>query len=309
MRKLYPFLLVSFSLFSTVIYADIDPDDVGPENIETPLKEAQSGPFKFRVLGDYIGKAKVKNSWGFHKLTFGTVQAEAGLVYYYDECINEAANVTVFYENTVLDWKSNPYFNQTDYSTAGITLGATTQRLPNWTWNGQLSISFDNLKYWNFSDYMYYDILLWGRYEFCDNIGVHIGFFAETGMKIDLVYPVIGVDWTYNEHWKVSAVFPLNVSIVYSYNKTWSFDVAARFFDERNRLGKNQYLSQGLWHYQSTGAEVGINFTPGKWISANIHAGTTVGGRLKIADKNYNHRQRIRLDPAPYAGGEIEVNF
>lgn len=309
MKKFYPLLLTALALATVNSYADIDPDDFGIEGIDSPIKDAEDGPFKIRFQGDYVRPAKVKDSFNFHKLTFATAQAEIGMVFYYDECIEEGANVTVFYENSYLEWKSNPFFNQTDYNTAGFTLGAFSKRLANWTWNGQLTVSFDNLKYWNISDYMYYDILLWGRYNVLDNLGFHIGFFAETGMKIDRVYPVIGIDWVYDCHWKLNAIFPLNMSIVYTLDTSWSFALGARIFDERNRVGKNQFLSEGLWHYQAAGAEIGVYYALGKRLTANIHAGSTLGGRIRIGNKNWEHRQRIRLDPAPYAGGEITYNF
>lgn len=289
--------------------ADLDPDDVGSERIGEPFDEAENGPFKFRVLGDYIGEAKIKNSYGLHKLQFATVQAEAGMVVYYDECYEEGINITAYYEETQLNWKSNPFFNQEDYSSAGFTVGAFSKRLPNWTWAAQLFVAFDNLKYWNFNDYMLYDLLLWGRYEYNDCLGLHIGFYAETGMKIDRLYPIIGVDYTFNEQWKINAVFPTNMSIMYTLNKCWAFGIAGRVFDERNRVGENQYLSEGLWHYLTSGGEFGIYFTPKKWVYVNVHAGTTFGGRIKISDRHNNHRQRIRLDPAPYAGGEVALSF
>ncbi len=301
--------MTGLTFINTQISADVDPQDIGSENIKAPEEEAGAGPFKLRALVDVVGKAKVKNSFANNHLYFSTGQGEAGLVYYYDACIEEGANVVLLYQNTYLDWEANPYFTQKDISTLGLELGGFTKRLPDWTWSGQLTINFDNVGYWNFQDYMYYDMLLWGRYAYCKNIGLHIGFLAETGMKMDRVYPIIGVDWEYDCNWKVNLIFPLNISVVYTINTAWSVAFASRFFDERHRVKKKEWLSEGLWHYQSTGAEFGINYTPTKWISANLHAGSTLGGHLKIADRHYKHRHRVRLDPAPYVGGEVTVNF
>ena len=272
-------------------------------------KRPPAGPFRIHALGDAVGKAKIKNSFRGNNLYFSTGWAEAGFVYYYDACIEEGASVALVYQNTYLDWQSNPYFSQKDITTLTLDFAGFSKRLCKWDWNGQLSINFDNVGYWDVSDYMYYDLLLWGRYAYFKNLGVHIGFLAETGMKMDRVYPIIGIDWTYDCHWKLNLIFPLNISVVYTINNAWSFTIASRFFDERHRVKKKEWLSEGLWHYQSTGVEFGVNYNYHKWIVANIHAGTTLGGHLKIADRHYKHRQRIHFDSAPYAGGEITVSF
>ncbi len=304
-KNLALFFNLSFAITSCA-FCDIDPDDIGAKHED---KADERGPFHVEMHADYVSKAKVKDSEKFHKLTFGSAQIEAGAIYYYDPCYEEGANVTVFYENTLLDWDSNPNFKQEDYSAAGFTLGGFSKRLPDWTWKGQLVVNFDNLKHWTFSDYMYYNMLLWGRYEVCDNVGLHIGFLGETGMKIDRVYPVIGFDWTYNCHWKINAIFPVNMSVVYTLNPTWSFALAGRVFDERSRVGKHEHLSEGLWHYQQSGAELAVFFTPTKKISANLHVGTTFAGHLKIADKHYHHGSRVHLEGSPYAGGELDIKF
>jgi hypothetical protein len=291
------------------LFGDIDPTDVGPENINEPFEEVKQGPFSIDVTADFIGRTKLRDTSGFHNLKLGSGQIEFAMVYYYEPCIQEGANVSVIYQNTDLQWRSNPYFSQSNYTTAAVTLGFFSKRLPEWTWNTKLWVYFDNLEYWNASDYMYYDLLLWGRYDYCDNIGVHIGFFAETGMKMDRLYPVIGIDYTYSERWKISFVFPLNMSLVYTINRTWDIALAARIFDERNRAKPHDYWSKALWRYTATGIELGVDFHPTASVSANLHVGSTVSGRLKVSDHKYQHRQRISLDPAPYAGGEVQVSF
>lgn len=311
MKKIFPLLLVGIAIFSFTfhLHADDDLEDIGSEKVEEPADDSAGGPFKIKFTADIVGKTKVQNSFSKQHLYFGTGQVEVGFVYYYDPCLEEGANVSVFYQNTYLNWKSNPFFRQKDISTVGFSLGAFSKRLPDWTWSTRVAVNFDNIEYWNLRDYMYYDLLLWGRYEYCDNFGIHIGVLAYTGMKIDLVYPVIGIDWKYNDKWQFNAIFPMNVSIVYNFNKAWSVALAGRFFNERHRVRESEWLSKGLWRYQVTGAELGLYYNPAKWLSANIHAGTTLGGRLKIGSRHYHHRQRIRLDPAPYAGGELTLNF
>ena len=210
---------------------------------------------------------------------------------------------------TRLDWKDNPFFTQKDYDTVSLNFGGATQRFTDWTWRGQISVNFDNIEYWNIDDYMTYDLLLWGRYACRPDIGFHIGFLALTGMKIDRVYPVIGIDWTYNRFWKINLIFPMDLSVVYSPNACWEISLAGRFFFQRNRVKKDQYLSRGLWFYTSSGLELAVKYKPRKWISVNIHAGEDFGGHLKVANRHYKEGRRLRFDGAPYGGAEIDINF
>lgn len=306
-NQLLTFLTSIFVTGVLSLQAEVQTEDISTQNISTATSEKHCDPFTVDVLGDYIGKAKVHDCNKGH-LTFITGTADLNFVYYYNECCQEGANAALAYQRTFLDWTTNPYFTEKNFDTLSLILGAFTKRLPDWLWKAQVSINFDNLEHWNFDDYMNYDMLLWGRYDYCENIGIHIGFLAQTGMKIDRVYPIIGIDWTCGK-WKLNAIFPMNISAVYSFTPEWSVAVAGRFFDQRHRVREDEYLSEGLWHYQGGGAELAVNYSPDTWLSANVHAGYSLGGHLKIADRHYHHGHRLRVDGAPYAGAEVIINF
>lgn len=309
MKRSLGSLITTLAFLSSPLLAEVDVEDVGSENVMTATGSTEeAGPFKIDANGDYVCKAKAESPYTGN-LLFDIAQVSINAVYYYNPCYKEGLAAAAQYQRTRLDWNANPYFNQSEYNTASLILGAFTERVCDWLWRGQVSLNFDNLDYWNFSDYMTYDIVLWGRYACCDNIGINIGFFAETGMKMDRLYPIIGIDWEPSCNWKISAVFPTNISLTYLFSSSWSVALAGRFFDERHRTKKNEPVPQATWRYQSSGAEFGINFDPGKWLHVNIHAGHTFRAWLKVGDKNYNHRRRIHFDGAPYAGADLYVNF
>ena len=284
---------------------DIDLQDLGAQNISS---EPTAGPWNIELLGDAVGNANVRCPGDSH-LNFATAQLDLSVIYYYDPCYTEGLTAGINYMWTRLGWDANPYFSQENFSTATVSFGAFSQRLPNWTWRGQLSINFDNLEYWTFADYMNYDMLVWGRYEIRKDIGVHIGFLALTGMKIDRVYPVIGIDWTYNCNWKLSLVFPVDISLIYTITPAWNISLAGRFLNQRHRVHEDQTLPKALWFYTTGGGELAVNYSPSKRFKANIHAGANLGGHLKIANRHYQHGERYRLESAPYAGAEIDLNF
>lgn len=310
--KLQLFLCVTVLIcLGASLSADILNDDLGSENITAPIEGEQEGrgPFSVQIDGDYIWPARIRHSFGSESLTFATGNVEANLVCYYDSCLNEAAIVGLEYQYTFLDWNRNAFFNQQNYNNLALSLGGISERFSCWTWRGELDINFCNLANWNIQDYMNYNVLLWGRYAWLDNVGVHIGFLAETGMKIDNIYPIIGIDWICGPRWKVSLVFPVNISLVYTINNTWTTALQMRFFDQRNRTKKNEYLERAVWHYQTAGSEFEVKYTPFYWLTASAHVGINYGGRLKVSDMHYRHPNRIYIQSAPYAGGELVFNF
>jgi hypothetical protein len=128
-------------------------------------------------------------------------------------------------------------------------------------------------------------------------------------MKIDRVYPILGVDYRYNDHWKFNAVFPINLSIVYEFNPRWSVALASRIIDVRHRVNKHSHLREGLWAYRTGGIELAANYEYQSRLYFNVHIGSTVGGRFKIADRHNHHGRRFRVDPSGYVGAQCDFRF
>src|SRR5207253_1827552 len=130
----------------------------------------------------------------------------------------------------------------------------------------------------------------------------------ETGLRMDRVYPVLGVDWQISQKWKLSLVYPMNISLMYSYNPRWSIGPAARFFDSRFRVRHKDHSLKPLVRYTNVGSEFIVRYDT-DLMSANIHAGYTLGGTFRVADRRNRHAKHYYLDPSPYAGAEIDVKF
>ena len=149
---------------------------------------------------------------------------------------------------------------------------------------------------------------MWGRYDLCQNMGMHLGFFLETGMRMDRIYPILGIDWTFSPKWKLNAVFPFNMSLEYSYNKCLTFALAGRTFSSRNRIQPTDYNNKCVCRYSNFGIEGLIRYEYGNFV-ANVHAGYTTGGRFRVADEHNHHPHNYDLDPAGYAGAELDLRF
>lgn len=283
---------------------DVDQQDIGMEGLTKPAKRT---PFSFSSHIDAIDKTKIdKGLYKGYDIRYATSEVEAGMIVYYNPTYTEGLRVAVGYTPTYLRWAECPWFEQDHFNTMPVTLAGFTKRLDDWFWRAQVSFNFD-ADQWT-SEYMSYDILLWGRYEYCKNIGIHFGFWAETGLQMDRVYPVIGFDWTISPKWKLSVVYPVDIAMEYSLTKTWKFALAARFFDSRFRVNPEECTSKALVRYTNAGAEFAIKYEKGD-MSANIHVGSTLAGKFRQADRHNHHAHTFDLDSAIYAGGEIDLKF
>lgn len=303
--KTYFNVLILVILFFSSLAADIDESDVGSENIEQP---AANTPFNLEVSLDVIGEAEINK--GFFKkdqLRFSEAEGELSLIFYYCPAYTEGASLALSYTYTAIRWNENPWFNQDHFNTLTIGLGGFTKRLYRWLWQSQIAINID-ADAWDLNDYATYDFLLWGRYEYCTHIGVHIGLIAQTGMQMDRVFPILGADWQMSRRWKLNLVFPVNVSLEYLLNREWSVALAGRSFNTRQRINRHDSSPEALVRYENVGAEFAINYKAPA-MTINVHAGSTLGGTFRVANRHNHHSHRYHLDPSGYAGAEVNVKF
>ncbi|MBA3720996.1 MAG: hypothetical protein H0W88_01175 [Parachlamydiaceae bacterium] len=281
----------------------VDIEDVSQVNIEGGQSQS---PFYISAKVDSIRKTDIEKGYYKHdSVEFAEADVEGGMVFYYCPAYQEGANVALRYTTTLLRWESNPWFSQEHFHTLTFTLGGFSHRVDRWFWKAQAAVNVDANE-WDFNQYAWYDFLLWGRYDYCRSIGLHIGIIAQTGMKMDRVIPILGADWQMSRNWKLNLVFPVNVSIEYMLTKNWSLALAGRSFDSRHRAKKSE--GKALLRYQNVGAEFAVKYEEHS-MSANIHAGTTLGGDIRIANKENHHPHHYKLKPSPYVGAEATVHF
>ncbi len=305
--KLFLFInAICLNLLFAFAYADVDLDEqnVGSERIK---QVTQSTPFSFQTHFDSVGKTKVdKHLHKGDKVTFGESEIVIGSVIYYEARFKEGLRMSLGYTATKLQWHNNPYYDQNHFNTLSLNIAGFTARFDKWFWRSQISINTDTDE-WSLP-YTNYDLILWGRYEYCKHIGVHFGLWVQTGMRLDRVYPIIGADWQISPKWKLNLVYPVNVSLQYTLTPTWSLAFAGRSFDSRQRLNKHSSHHKALIRYQNIGAEFSLMYHA-RNMTGNVHVGSTVGGKYRIASRHNRHAENLDLQPAAYAGGEVDVSF
>lgn len=289
----------------------IDFQDFSSENIEIgKTEEERNTPWTFTVQADAIGKSKFTT--GHYKgdeFQFRNIDAELGLIFYYDPDNVEGLNTTIGYSSTQAKWIDNPWFDQSRFNILSLSLGAFSQRLNKWFWRGQAVFNIDARECAGGFRYAFYDLLMWGRYEYRKNLGLNIGLIAETGMRTDRVYPILGVDWKISNKWHLNLIVPVNVSLEYAMTKKFSLLLAARSFHFRSRLARHEANAKSIIRYENVGAEIAAKYLTDKGLSINLHAGTTLGGKFRFADEHNHHPHTFKLDPSPYAGFEMSVGF
>lgn len=309
---LYPLILGSCLFFTFPLDAQIESQSIGDEHL---IKPQSLHPFSFNFSADRTGASdltkKHKHHDHFEDRTLKYTQANAtleGTFYYNPKCV-EGAIATAGYSYTRFQW-ANPFFDQTDFNTLTVSIKGFSGRCDGWFWQGQIAANFD-LDNFDFNHYTTFDMLLWGRYNvrYCPGWGVHVGILAQTGMRDDRVYPVLGFDWQYSPKLKINMVVPLNVSAIYTLNENWSAGIGGRFFDTRHRTGKDQPLPEAIIAYRTIGAEALINYTNCDWAEGNIHAGWILTGKLKISNRRQEHGKWFDVGGAPYLGASGVIKF
>lgn len=315
MIKFQSLFLVSAITFAYPLLAELNQDDYTTERLlvnETKDESEDQCPFSLSVDFNATGKAKFEHDHCRHlkDVQFAIASIDGSMVFYYNSCCKEGLLATASYTYTRIKWE-NPFFEQNHFDTVSLGIGGFTERAENWLWQAQVLLNAD-VDYFQASQNLYWNLVLSGRYAYNECLGLSFGFIAFTGMKIDRIWPILGIDWQINESWKLNLIYPLNVSLVYAWNSNWSLAVAGRAFDERHRVGKakRERWERGLLEYRATGVEGSIRYKScnGRW-QAELHAGEILGGRVKVSNRHHRHIHRFNFKTAPYVGGEVAAKF
>lgn len=204
-----------------------------------------------------------------------------------------------------LDWNQNPKFTETRFYFVQFALTFLSIGLEKWRWIARADYNIDIKHFSNPKSYGLFSALLWGTHEFYEKWHYHIGAFGYTGFDGQEVYPIIGFDYTFNNHWFVQAVFPINYSVEYSFNKQWRLSLKARPLKERFRAGKFEPQPRSVFSYSSMGAEFNLHYEKFLQLEIEFFAGYNFGGDFYIKDRNGNNPLYTYIEGAPYAGASL----
>jgi hypothetical protein len=212
-----------------------------------------------------------------------------------------------------LHWDQNPRFTQQDFHLALASLSWISNSMDNWRWIINMGSTIDAVTFNYWESGVFYG-MLWGRYHFADWLGLHAGFLGYTGVGTGFVFPIFGADWTPNKHWKINAIFPLDISVEYLFDDHWSTSLNYATFGGpyrypyRVRGGHGKYREAVVQAY-SKGIELDLEYKLKPNFVASIGGGWNFGGWVLIKNRHGTHGRYFKFNSAPYAQASIAFTF
>jgi hypothetical protein len=209
---------------------------------------------------------------------------------------------------TEVNMEDNPDFNETIFNYVNLLIGSFTKSFPDWLWKLTFAAYLDTEEF-SFVDYALYQGVLWGKYDLCTWIELDFGLIVESGLHKTKVWPIIGFIYAPTNKWEIHAVFPIDVSVNYSFNKCLTAAGSLRFLRTRHRVKETEPNSQGIFEYHTTGAEFDLTYTPALRFSVTGFAGSTLNGDLKMSDRNDDHSTHFKFNGSFYTGVTALLSF
>lgn len=215
----------------------------------------------------------------------------------------------VEYNFFTLDWNKNPKFNETRFQYVQFALTFLSIAVEKWRWVARTDYNIDVKHFSHPKTYGLFSALLWGTHQMHRKWHYHVGAFGYSGFEGQEVYPIIGFDYAPNKKWLFQAVFPLNYSIEYAFNKEWRLSLKGRPLKERFRTGPREPQPRSVFCYSSMGGEINLHYEKFLRVEAELFVGYNFGGSLYIKDRTGHHSLYTNVQSAPYLGGNLNWGF
>lgn len=268
---------------------------------------------KFVVTAEYdrINKAKFKktDSERGHHLTYSNAAILAKYKHKLDN--DRGLSFGIGYADTRYHFTHHPRhtsFHEKNFHNVILHVGAKTKELERWVWKADIDAQI-NTEHFALQRYTFFTGEVYGRYSWHQNRNLYAGILAFTGMRYSRALPIIGFDYTFNDKWMLKAIFPIDMALIYSFNKQLSFDAAIRYFLDRQRFNDHDTYRRGYVAYRNWGAEAGLNYAFNEFARIKLHVGDAFAGRMRISNHKDRHRKHLKLDSSVYYGLEATIAF
>lgn len=250
-----------------------------------------------------------KSKW--HHINY----SDSDLSLYYTQFFDDENTLTygVGYDYLRLKWDQNPRFNQTNFHYLVGSLGFVSTTLERWRWIINTGFSVDAARM-DFGPSAVYHAMLWGRYQFIDQIGIHMGALGWYGVKNGRGFPVFGFDWRFNDKWSGNAIFPIDYSITYSFDESWSLETAYASMGGPYKYPRRAHhgtagFRDPIFFVYSNGVDLTLKYKFEHLLRVALGIGWDFGGWVYIKDHESHHGKYYHFKSAPYAQGTVALTF
>ncbi len=151
-----------------------------------------------------------------------------------------------------------------------------------------------------------------GAAQFAVTEKLIIGIGVGARSRLDdsaLVYPVILMDWSFADKWKLSNEGRPGLTLSYVPDEKWSFDVTGGFEYRDFRLDDSGPLPGGVGTDSRLPLSVGVTWTPRPMFTFSARAGVHLWTEIEAKDSDGNTVGESDVDAAPFLGLEGRVRF
>ena len=215
------------------------------------------------------------------------------------------------YSNMDLNWNGNPSFTQKHFNDVVATVAFVSTALEKWRWVINAGAHL-NVDHFSFSNNTFYTGMLWGRYQYMENIGVSIGVIGQSGNHSTYILPIIGIDWGFWTIFRLHGIFPLDLSFRMYFMRELYFAVTYRgfggWYKSFHGVGSDEPLPNAQFSTYASGVDGGIYYDKGGYY-AILYGGYNFGGWVLIRDKFGNNPNYYHFNGGPYAGIKAGIKF
>lgn len=164
----------------------------------------------------------------------------------------------------------------------------------------------------DFQDTMTFGGLAGARYRHDENLALTFGIIGKTRLEErDLVLPILGLDWQFDEHWKLLIDGPaLKLQTKLGRLEAWTLTFGGEWQLRDFRLDDNNpILPEGIGRDTRVPVYAQLEWEPTENILLGVRAGVVAYQEFDFEDSSGNEVSDDNTDPAPFFGFWGQIDF
>jgi hypothetical protein len=139
--------------------------------------------------------------------------------------------------------------------------------------------------------------------------------FSRTVEDENKVFPILAVDWRFNEHWRLANPFdadvvgPAGLELGYSFNDHWSLRAGGVYRSFRFRLDNEGVAPNGIGENEGIVTFLRLNRSGKGGLKLDIYAGAMLDGKLKLKNAEGSKLISRDYDTAPFIALAFSADF